>query len=118
VSADPDDARGRLFRVLRNAGFGCRAGRRFDHVGANVTIGASVRLITSLCRRAFGPSVTTIGFGLAAEHAPLLHAVDRAFVLHEDGRAPCLDLLRIADTEKVTQPGIGGWAATVRRLTR
>ena len=109
-------ARDVLFRALQSEGFGCRRGRCFDHVGAPVDLATSVRLVASLYRGIFGNSLTTIGFGVARDHAPLLRTVDRAFVLREADGPLCADLLQIRDTERVTEPGAAGWAATMTRL--
>lgn len=116
IVGGPPTARQRLFRTLRAEGYGCRAGRRFDHVGATVDVDAGIQFLTRLYRQSLGPSVTTVGFGIAPDHAPLLASVDRAFALRLDDHPPAGELLHIRGAEAIEPAGVAGWAATVVRL--
>jgi len=78
-SSDPD-ARVRLMKSLRAAGLTVSpAGGGFSRASTSFDMGPGVRLLRQCYRRA-DPHVCSIGFGISAEHLPMLAQVDHPYV--------------------------------------
>ena len=96
-------------------GLECRHGGRFHTVtGAGTDKGRAVREVINLYARAYGRPVQSIGLGDSANDAPLLAAVDHAYlVAREDGTWANLGIPGLV---KVKGRGPYGWVEVVEGL--
>ncbi len=71
---------GRLAKALRTVGLSVApVGGEFSRVSTSLDLGPGVRLLRQLYRRA-DPPVSSVGFGVSAEHLPMLAQVDHPFM--------------------------------------
>jgi mannosyl-3-phosphoglycerate phosphatase len=111
-----DGARERLLRSLYAAGLASNYQGAYDHIGAAVDKGTSVKLLTALFRRTFGPLIT-IGVGSTTNSAALLRSVDVPFIVASDRAAPDLQELPRIPRLHLT-PGVVPWIEAIGEIAR
>jgi mannosyl-3-phosphoglycerate phosphatase len=117
VNPSPD-ARHRLWRALRAAGLCCTAQGVYEHVGAPVSKGYGVSLLTRLYRQAFSTCLT-VGLGSGPNSSGLLHNVNIPFMTET-----CVANVNARPKTKTRFPRIAltmnrsGWLDTTLELAR
>jgi mannosyl-3-phosphoglycerate phosphatase len=110
-------ARSRLVRALHAAHLTCTDGGRYDHAGAAVDKGLGVHLLSAMYRRV-QPVMATVGLGDAANDAPLLSCVDRAFIIRSDSQAMTRLLTEVPTARVTGAEGVSGWAEAIGEVVR
>jgi mannosyl-3-phosphoglycerate phosphatase len=110
------DARHRLWRALRAAGLCCTAEGIYEHVGAPVSKGYGVAMLTRLYRRTF-PTCLTVGLGNGPSSTALLHGVNIPFMT--DKSAGGVQAGRLARFPRIAlSMNRSGWLEATLELAR
>jgi mannosyl-3-phosphoglycerate phosphatase len=114
---DPSpDVRHRLWRALRSAGLCCTAEGIYEHVGAPVSKGTSVSVLTRLYRRTF-PTCVTVGLGSGPNSTTLLHGVNLPFMAEKS--TATLTRARLTRFPRIALAmNRSGWLAATLELAR
>jgi mannosyl-3-phosphoglycerate phosphatase len=108
--------RARLHAALRQAGFRCTRGSRFDHVTGVTDKGVAVTRLCELYAEAAGTIVPSVGLGDAINDLPLLKAVHVPIVVPNRGSDAARLLQKVPSARVTERKGPAGWSEAIKRL--
>ncbi len=115
---DADAASRRLLHaLLRERGFRCTAGGRFDHVTGPTDKGRAIGVLRMLYRRAHRRHIVTVGLGDAPNDLCLLREVEIPIVIRRSENGVTEALLAAVPYSRVSRwPGPLGWNEQIEEV--